>query len=218
MAVLMAAGAVVLLAVFETSRKQAGELRTRIEQTGVRTDASIVEAGRTSGEDKRRYAVYRYEAAGKTWAGRVTLRKRDHRPAARGDRLPVRYLPDEPGSNWVAGYEPSGPPLVVALLVPPLSLSGALALAWILRRQWALLADGRATEALITGFKKNRSDKGTRYHVEYEFRMMSGAMRRVKIESTKQPVEGTKATLLYDRENPRRHGVYPLSLVKVGHL
>lgn len=213
--VFLIASALAVLAGLAGERAAAQERRERIEREGIATQAEVVENGVTKGENKKRFAVYRYEANGREYRGRVTLRKSDRRPAKRGDGLEIRYFSGEPGKSWVRGYEPGGLPLVLIALLPPGLAIGGVCTIWMVRRQRALLEDGRAAQARVVEVKRVLHDEHHGYKVQYEFKALSGAATRVKLEAKKKPEEGGVVTLLYDRENPKRCAVYPLPLVRV---
>ena len=95
------------------------------------------------------------------------------------------------------------PYLLAAMLAVP-----AFLLPIPVRRQARLLAEGRPAPGRVTGFKK--TDKAIR--VQYEFRLLNGALAKGKVNRSKAPVEGAPLCVLYDPENPRRNALYPLSL------
>jgi hypothetical protein len=207
-----AAGALVWLPLsIEGGRERAA----RLETEGLDARATVISIEPRRGENKRRRLVYRYEAGGRTWERRLRLRRRDTRPVSVGSVVPVRYLPESPESAWVTGYEPAPAPWLLAVIVPAALLAAALGLAVTLTRQRRLLEEGRAAQARVVGSKKISTQYSSSYQVEYEFRLLSGATRRVKTSASKQPQEQGTVTVLYDRENPRRLTVYPLSLVRL---
>jgi hypothetical protein len=212
--VAMVGGAIVAAGLLLGAYQRGAERVARIEQQGIPAEATVVEAGPLKGSPKRRTIVYRYTAAGQTWEGRVRLRRRDSQRVAMGSVVPIRYLSSEPARSWMLGYEPRGSLLWVAVLLPSALVLGTVPLAMLLRRQWNLLEEGRVIEARVVASRKVDSGEGSHFEVEYEFRILSGALRRVKLAASKKPVEGTPATLIYDRDNPNRVARYPLSLVR----
>jgi hypothetical protein len=214
-AVLLGVVAIGSLGAFSMARGTAQRERESLERSGVGVEAVVVGAGRNSGDDKRRYAIYRYVAGGREHPRRVTLRHSDHRSAVPGDRFDVRYLPDDPGKSWVVGYEPEGPPAVAMVAVPLTCAAMGLLILWTLRRQLYLLAEGRATQARVVEVKRVRRENHKSYRVAYEFTAMSGGVRRIRLDARRKPEENAIITLVYDRENPRRAAVYPFPLVRV---
>ncbi|MGH9661352.1 MAG: DUF3592 domain-containing protein, partial [Bryobacteraceae bacterium] len=123
----------------------------------VSTEAQVTQIGRTSGESRRRFAVYQYTVDGKPYRGRVTLSRRDSRPLAIGSPLPVRYLPSQPQRTWLDGYEAKGVPLWLAPVVPAALLACAYPLFFLLRKQRRLLTTGRAATARVARFERVRT-------------------------------------------------------------
>jgi hypothetical protein len=185
-----------------------------LDREGVRTEGKIVRTGITRGENKRRYAVYRYVAGGVLYEDRVTLRKRDAGVAVAGGAIPVRYLPSNPARSWMVGYEPKGPPQWLALVVPVVMWAGAALIGLVLVNQRRMLADGRPAQARVASAKKFSTGDSHGYKVEFEFRTMSGALKRVKTDTTRKLAEGASVTILYDRDNPGKVSLYPLALVR----
>jgi hypothetical protein len=188
--------------------------RMRIERDGVEAKAEVIRTGSTeSDEGRRRFAEYRYAAGSRVYEDRVRLRKRDGRPLEVGSELAVRYLPDDPAESWVRGYEPGVFPSWVAVALAAVLGGSALSLIPLLIGQRRLLRDGRVAEGRVIGSKKKNAGHGTYYEVQYQYWILSGAVRTVKRQASKAP--GQSVTVLYDREKPGRMQVYPLSLVRV---
>jgi hypothetical protein len=132
-----------------------------------------------------------------------------------GSPIEVRYLPGDPRNEWVPGYEQGGVPFWVAFVVSPVPALSAWPIFYVLRRQRRLLMEGRPAEARAIGSKKIHNGHAYVYRVEYEFRTLSGARKFRKIDSSKEVPVGRAVTVIYDRDNPDRSAVYPLSLVRV---
>ena len=115
----------------------------------------------------------------------------------------------------MGSYEPGGPPVAVVALIPVGLAIGGLCTIWLVRRQRALLEDGRAAQARIVEVKRVRHNEHHGYKVQYEFKALSGVTTRVSLEASGSPQKAEWSTLLYDRENPKRCAVYPLPLVRV---
>jgi hypothetical protein len=105
--------------------------------------------------------------------------------------------------------------MALALVVPPVLSLGAWVLWLLVRRQRRLVEEGRPAEARVISSKKQNAGHGNYFRLEYEFRTLSGSRRVVKKDSTKNLAVGTSVTMLYDRDNPNRNAVYPLSMVRV---
>jgi hypothetical protein len=194
---------------------RAATRRLERERDSVAATASVLETGRARGENRRRYLVYRYEVNGTEYRGRVTLRQRDRRFAEVGSPLEIRYLPRDPRNEWVPGYEPDGVPVWVAFVVPPVLSLSSWPIFCALRRQRRLLMEGRPAEARAIGSKKIHNGHAYVYRVEYEFRTLSGARKVKKVDSSKDVPVGRGVTVIYDRDDPARSAVYPMSLVCV---
>jgi len=214
--VLLLAGAVASGIGLQIFRERQAELAGLLDRQGIPTEAEIVAVETRHDDGPRTVIVYRYMVGEHAYQGRQTLGNGDDRQAAVGAPVSVRYLASEPARSWLIGDAPRGVPAVVAILVP--LLLGLLA--WIptvaLRRQRRLLEDGRATAARVIGAQKVRRKEASGYRVEYEYPVLSGARRRVKLMASRKPPEpGTLVTLLYDVDSDRQAAAYPLPLVRV---
>lgn len=110
---------------------------------------------------------------------------------------------------------PRGVPLWAIPLVPGSLLLAAGAIARGLRRNWMLLSEGRAAQARVVSQKKVHRDKHTAYEITCEFRDLSGAMHTMRYDVMKAPPPiGSELTVVYHRDDPRWHSVYPLRLVR----
>src|SRR3954466_8725792 len=148
----MAAGAIVAtVALSAASARSIDEARLRARE-GVSTQATVTAARTTRGDSPRRVLTYQYDVDGRAYGGEARLRERDARSMGIGDRIGIRYQRSAPERNWLAGAESNIEPPV--FLIPLISLSmlgGAAAMAWGVRRQWLLLAEGRPALARVTG-------------------------------------------------------------------
>ena len=212
------AGAVVAAALMSAAAGRDAELDRLFESEG-RTTTAAVTAVRRSREKRPQATIdYRYTAGGEEYSNRVKLRKRDPlgQRVQPGSRIAVRYLRSRPEESWVEGSRPGAFPLALVVVVPLGMLLGAVAIWIAVQRQRQLLADGRAAMARITGTRK--TDYGYRKHwrVDYEWRLLSGGIRRGHFKAEKTPpAVGTFVPIVYDPDEPRRHSRYPLSLVRV---
>jgi hypothetical protein len=178
-------------------------------------DAQTVIVERTRGEHPRRIVSYRFVVDGGSFQGRTRLREGDHRDVFQGTLIPVEYVASDPNVNWVRGYEPRGIPPWAIPLVSGSLLAVAAAIARGLRRGWVLLSEGRAVQAWVLSQKKVRRDKHTAYEITCEFRDLSGAMHTMRYDALKAPPPvGAALTVVYHRDDPRWHAVYPLRFVR----
>jgi len=188
----------------------------RIMREGVSTQAEVIRVGRTRRDDEvRRVVTYRYTVEARTYGGYTTLGKRDRRRFDIGSSIPVRYLPADPKRSWMQGYEPKGVPLWVFPVVALGLALGTAPIALVLRSQRRLLEEGRPALARVTQCRRTQSSGHSRTRVQYEFRILSGAIRTGSYEVEKNPpAAGSTLTVIYHREEPRRNARYPLPLVR----
>lgn len=178
----------------------------------------IIQLRTRGGDDEPRItAHYRYTAGGTELTGATALRRGDTNSFAVGSPVGVWYLPSEPVASWLDGYAPQPMASWPATALPVACGGAAMALILLVRRQWNLLAYGRAAIATVTKVEKKRTDKGTIWVVHYEFTAMSGATRTGKYDQRKNdlPAVGATIPIIYDRDNTFRHSKYPLSFVSI---
>jgi len=212
----MATGAIVAaVALAAANMRSADAVRLRARE-GVSAQATVTAARTTRGDNPRRVLNYRYDVDGRAYGGEARLHERDARSIEIGDRIGIRYLRSAPERNWLAGEEADvEPPIFLIPLITLSMLGGAAAMAWGIRRQWLLLADGRAALARVTASKTVTHQHGHTYRVSYEFQTMSGATVTAKSEAGKRPPPiGSMIPIVYHRESPKWSAVYPLQLVR----
>ena len=115
----------------------------------------------------------------------------------------------------MARYTPRRQPIWPAFFVPAVCIATALILVWLVRRQTHLLTYGRPALGVVTKVERKRTDKGTVWRVHYEWTLLSGAKRKGHYTHGKKepPALRTTIPIVYDRDQPARHGKYPFSLV-----
>ena len=220
-AVALAIGAVVGPIVMSIAITRAGEQRQLREREGIAVpSALVIDVQSDRGERPRRIVTYRYEANGRAYQGRVTLREREQGSMNIGDTIPIVYLRSQPDVSWAKGYEPgSGPPLWAIPLMSAALLLGAAGIGWSVRREWILLTEGRVAQGLVTDFKKVHRDKHKAYSVRYQFRTISGATQTARYEVGKTPPPvGTLVPVVYHRDKPTWSAVYPLQFVRPNRI
>ena len=186
----------------------------------IATHAEVVRVERRGDEDdddRRSVIHYRFRDGLEVYPGDQTVRQQGRDQYAIGDRVLVRYLPDEPSESWIDGYVPRRDPVWPAYAVPSGLIVGALTLVLLARQQSRLLEWGRPARAVVTRVEKKSSDKGTYWRVHYEWTLLSGAKRSGRYNHGKKnpPAVGTAMTIVHDRDNPMRHSRYPMMLVKL---
>ena len=202
----------VVLGVFlgGVARHQTEEQRL-LRTEGIPADATVTRAWIAAGKERQPLITYRFEYAGRAYTSRVKTPRKIWSGLSKGATVPVRFVPSQPSINHPIAWNAPAFPLWLACL-----LAGTLAALSFLppipvRRQARLVAEGRPAAGRVTGFKK--TDKAIQ--VQYEFRLLNGAIAKGKTNTSKPPVEGAPICVLYDPENPRRNALYPLSLVRL---
>ena len=187
--------------------------REELELEGARADATIVRLWRSGGEDSSRRMSYRFEIDGQVVTGSTKVPKRTWSTLRTGATIPVVYLPGDPAINYPEAWRRSVTPVFLAVLVPSMFGGFAALLGLTIMRQSRLLREGRPAPAVVV--KTQRSDKAV--VVTYEFRVLSGAVRKGRSSASGKsvPAEGSVLCVMYDPENPRRHAIYPFCLVKL---
>jgi hypothetical protein len=209
----LASGAVVSVPALLALNSRNLLIDQQLDREGVQVEAQVIEL-KSSGEEGRRLAFYRYDVGGRVYRGKTNLRQRDARKLQ--GTVPIRYFASDPSRSWVAGYEPREVPLVLIAIHPSALLTGALLLWLHLRGQRSILEEGRAVEARVISTQSVHRSHQRQNRIEYEFQLLSGATRRVKVfQHDRKLAPGSTATLLYDRENPKRVAIYPMSTVAV---
>jgi hypothetical protein len=196
------------------SRVQSREAAaSRAIQGGSETQAVVTRHWRTGGDDSRRRIAYQFEYQGRMYGGTATTPRAIWTTLAVGSPIAVRFDPDRPESNHPAGWQqPRGMPW----WLPGAASAGLVALGvlvvWLIRRQLALLSDGRPAAALVTAHKRGQHGKS----IVYEFALLGGGVGKGRGgERHKPPPVGSTVTVVYDRDRPGRNAIYPMSMVRV---
>jgi hypothetical protein len=194
----------------------AGRERERsrlVDAEAAATEAEVTDIRRAGENKSRRRVSYQFTVDGRTWSGAGSLRNRESGNLQRGSLLKVEYLPSDPGRNWIAGRRPGGIPMWAGPLVGSGCILAAFVIWRVMHRQRRLLASGRPAPARVTGTKRVQRGEGKVHQVSYEFQLLSGATRTGSFDKQKNPPpEGSTLTIIYDSDNPARHGRYPFSL------
>jgi hypothetical protein len=200
-------GAILAGALLNWSLSRDGEI------VGV-TQAHVLAVRRS---DDRVAVNYSYNIDGREYRGRTRVRKRDASKFAPRATVSVQYVAARPEDSWLQGYGRRPVPFWVVGVVPALLLLCTVPLTIVLRRQSTLLRDGRVALARVTKTQKRNHGEHTSCRIEYEWKLLSGAIRSGRHDSGRNPPPvGALIPIVYDRENPGRHAPYPMSLVKVG--
>ncbi len=212
LAALMAAGSLASGVLLYLKASADHEARRQVMDSGRDTVGKVVRRFARRSGDKRRYFIdYEYQAGDRVFAGRVEVGRRGWQELDAGVPVPVRYLPSAPARHVVVGRSGGLTPLWLPYLV-----AGGLALgAWRITRplvsQRILLAEGRPAPAIVTRHEKTKH--GVVAH--FVFQLMSGAAAEGKTGPRRKPPElDSILCVLYLPDRKQRHGTYPLSLVK----
>jgi hypothetical protein len=202
-----------LLAWFVSGQIQREKERNRLlAEQGVETTATIVRVWRESNKEGDHMVSYRFSADGSEITGRSKMYRNVWADLHAGDPLPIRYVPARPDVNHPAQPTPGPAPDWVPWMVGGFFMWPPFLFWWMVRRQAALLEEGRPTPATVTQIR--RAKQVIAY---YEFKLLDGSVvkGRSQVNRRSIPQIGQQATVLYLPDNPRRNGLYPLELVKL---
>lgn len=210
LAVALLGGAVLAGWVANREARNSAARRALFEREAVAGTAEVTALERV--KDNARRVYFRYSAGGGIFTGRQTLKRRNWRGLRAGSQIPIRYLPSDPSVAYIRGG-PKVLPLWAGPVIAAILAAVAALLAWAIRRQWRLLAEGRTASGRIAG-SKNLGRHGHR--VEYQFRTLSGSLAKGFFQCSKTPPPpGSGLLVLYDRERPSRSALYPFSLIQL---
>jgi len=219
LAVAAAVGALVAGIVMTLAYLRASDERQLRERDGAEVEAVVLQVVERRGDGPHRVVTYQYDADGRSYTRRTSLRNRDRRVLRTGGPIRIGLVRSQPERSWVIGYEPDGFPVLVVPLTVFSLLIVATALVRSVRRQWILLSEGRPARAQVTAMKKVSSDKGKRYRVTYEFQTLSGARQQSRCDIGRTPPAiGAIIPVVYHRDRPDWSATYPLQLVRPGRL
>jgi hypothetical protein len=187
--------------------------REQLEHGGARAQATVVRLWRSGENGSTRRMSYRFEVGGRVVTGTTGVPKTNWTALHTGDSVPVRYLPANPAVNHPEQWSRRVSPELLGLLIPLLFCGIASGFLLMVRCQSRLLSEGRPAPGVVV--KARRSDKHV--VVNYEFRLLSGAVRKGKSSCSGHNVPGlgSEVCVIYDPDNPKRNALYPLSLVKL---
>jgi hypothetical protein len=186
------------------------------ESEAVPIQARVVRV-RERDRNQRATVDYEYVVDNVPFKGRATVRGAALDGYRTGSVTTVNYLPSHPGASWLNGNTPSADKIWPAYVAPVVGFLCTLLMVTCIRRQLALLRDGRPAMATITKVKKRTSEEGMYWRVEYQWTLLSGATRTGRYNHNKRraPEIGSVVPIVYDRDEPKRSRKYPLSLVAV---
>ena len=213
LAIVFVAAAIAAAIVLPLVRMHQQATRDRVDREAVAADATITRITPMKGEHPRRVIAFRYTAADGVHESTVRLDEEDERDAVEGGRLRIFYRSSRPAQSWLPGDEPPVLPLWLVPLIPVVPLLVAALIAWRVRRDCVLLAEGRFAPARVISTNKVSRSHHHAYQVKYEFTTLSGATVTASTERGRPlPADMTNVTIVYHRENPRWNAIYPLPL------
>jgi hypothetical protein len=194
------------------SERQSEE-RQALAERGVRATATITKLWHTGGKSDTHKVRYHYSVDGREFEVSGEVSRSTWKTLTEGQEIGVRYDPANPSLSHPSDWEYRVTPVWLAGLVPGMFLLLAVFFMMLLRRQWRLLADGRAAPGIVTKTRRGGKTKV----VMYEFRLPTGAVQQGRDQTGHRqlPEIGSAVCILYDPDNPKRNELYPPSLVKL---
>ncbi|HEV3197511.1 MAG TPA: DUF3592 domain-containing protein [Bryobacteraceae bacterium] len=194
---------------------QQSDEQSLLREQGKDADATVTKLWRANDKERRPMVAYQFEVEGRMCRRSVSVPLRVWRSLAVGAPLAVHYVPSNPARNHPSDWEESTMPLWVPLLVGAMLAGIGAVLVLVLRRQLALLSEGRPAPAVITRYS---STEDGQKNVHYEFPLMGGGLAKGKSgpkSKRRLPAIGATICVIYDRENPRRNAPYPLEMARL---
>jgi hypothetical protein len=186
--------------------------RRTLEADGVRVQAVITRHWRTADRDSRPMLAYQFPLEGRIYTGQAGAPDAAWLRFRQGDPIDVLVLRSDPALNHPAEWRQSTIPRWLGLPVGAGLLALALVLQSQVRRQTALLVEGRPAPAVVT--RHTRAKDGKRWH--YEFPVPGGSKAKGSCAPVRDPPPvGATVCILYDPDHPKRNAAYPLPLVRL---
>jgi len=191
--------------------------RQRLADDGAKIAGVVTRLWRTSSKNSQQWSVaYQFDVEGRTYTGQSKIPRAWSQTLRVDGAVPVRFVVGDPSVNLPAGLTPQVLPPWVPYLVAAALLGSGLALVVGLRRERALLADGRVAGAVVTKHITQRTQHGSYRTMRYEFQVLSGAtVGGAGAPSRKPPAIGSVICVLYDPDRPSRNKPYPLPHVRL---
>lgn len=190
------------------------EVERIITREGRLIHAEVTQVRRPRGENKETDVSYRFKVDGVQYAGKGEIR--ETRPLLKvGSNVPVVYLLTDPELSWPAADVPQAVPLFIVFLLPTVFLTTALIGNRAMRKQKRLLEEGRVAEGRVVTTKELGHGATKSQQIEFEFRDLGGATHTGKFALTRAGDVPMPLFIIYDRDDPSRHMVYPSSLWRI---
>lgn len=211
MALLLVGAAVAVVYLSRAARTDAAK-RAELDASSVDVQGVVTRRWRTGGKSDTPKVSYQFQYDGRTYIGTSSAPRRAWDDLSIGSPIAIRVVPGRPELNHPRDWEYEAIPAWMPWLPGSMLALTAILIVFMIRRQIALLRDGRAAPALVTG---HRRIKGGQMLV-YEFQLPDGAVRKGRGGKTRTPPEvGTTITVVYDPENPKRNAPYPMDLARL---
>jgi len=215
-------GLVLVFAVFVTSTAISFAVReetllSNLEHQGVAAEAEILKKWVVRRDKStRRYVLYRFQAAGRTYEAQATVASASYEGVRVGDRVPVRYVASRPEHSRLALERDLTAVRLGAwltLLLPALFVPFLWMVSYPLRVQRKLVQWGQPAGAVVTKVSPTKGGM----HVAYQFLEMAGNVvsGSTVVDRAEAPNPGQKVTILYDPQKPSRNTLYPAPMVQV---
>jgi hypothetical protein len=201
-------------ALYLEARRQSNEA-VDFDRRSVTATAVVDRVWRKSGDGKPAFAAFHFDANGVRINGDKRMQLSAWSQLRAGSALQVRYLPDDPRRFAAAGQRRNGRmPFAVPYIVSSILTVIALLCLATIRFQRTLLSEGRAAPAIVTAVSKQQGAHGEKHsEMVYEFRVLAGTLEKGKAAASKTAAVGSKISVVYDPERPKRNRPYPFSLV-----
>ena len=212
---LLVAGALAAGVALHVEAERQSEAELDFDRRSVTANAVVDRLWRkNSEEDKPAHAAFHFDANGARIDGESRLPLRQWRRLSTGSTVPLRYLPDNPRRFALAGQRRGGMPFAVPYIISSILAALALVCFAAVQRQRRLLSEGRAARAVVTAVRKHKDSHGASHReIVYEFRVLAGTTATGKAAAAKTQDVGSRISVVYDPEQPKRNRPYPFSLV-----
>jgi hypothetical protein len=185
--------------------------RRALMERGAPAQGEVTRRWINRGKNTKYWVAYRYRIEGRSYDFRMETGRGDWQKLSEESTLSIRFLPENPGSHYVEGFEEQLLPLWVPYIVGIVLAGTGWLVHRLLRIQRRLLQEGRAVPGVITEHRKTKDGKVARY----VFLQLSGSQGEGKMSPRKNPPEiGSLVCVLYEPDRVKNNGVYPLTLVR----
>jgi hypothetical protein len=213
---LLGAAAIAATIALHLAARRQSEAALQFNERGIVATAFIDRLWRGSGDGKPPFAAFHFDADGTRIDAQSRLQLSTWRSWRVGDKVPVRYLRDDPRRFVIDGTREAGVPRWLPFLIGTALALLALLCGEVVRRQRRLLMEGRPAPAVVTAVRKHKGSHGHTYReLSYEFPLLGGGTATGKAQvSGKSADVGAAICVVYDPDEPCRNRPYPFSLVK----